>query len=41
MKKYFNLNSIVHRQSLDIEGIKLKSKKKINFNFSKIIRDLK
>ena len=32
MKKYFNLNSIVHRQSLDIEGIILKSKK-INFNF--------
>ena len=41
MKKYFNLNSIVHRQSLDIEGIKLKSKKKINFNFFKNYKDLK
>ena len=41
MKKYFNLNSIVHRQSLDIEGIKLKSKKKINFNFFKNYKGLK
>ena len=31
MKKYFNLNSLIHRQSLDLEGIKLKSKKKNKF----------
>ncbi len=33
MKKYFNLNSLVHRQSLDLNGIQLKSKKKIKFDF--------
>ena len=33
MKKYFNLNSLVHRQSLDLKGIQFKSKKKLNLNF--------
>jgi glycosyltransferase involved in cell wall biosynthesis len=41
MKKYFNLNSLVHRQSLDIVGIKRKSKKKINFKFFKGYKNLK
>ena len=41
IKKYFNLNSVVHRQSLDINGIKLKSKKKINFKFFKNFKHLK
>tara|TARA_B100001057_G_scaffold4691_1_gene4206 strand:+ start:1281 stop:2393 length:1113 start_codon:yes stop_codon:yes gene_type:complete len=33
MKKYFNLRSLVHRQSLDLKGIQFKSKKKIKFEF--------
>ena len=33
MKKYFNLKSIVHRQSLDIKGIKKKSRVKTKFDF--------
>ncbi len=33
--KYFNLKSTIHRQSLDISGIQIKSKKKISFNFFK------
>ena len=33
MKKYFNLNSLVHRQSLDLKGIQSKSKKKLNLIF--------
>ena len=41
MKKYFNLNSQIHRQSLDLEGIKIKSKKKINFKFFKDYKGLK
>ena len=41
IKKYFNLNSIVHRQSLDINGIKNKSKIKINFDFFKKYKHLK
>jgi len=41
MKKYFNLKSIVHRQSLDIEGIKKKSKVKTKFDFFKKYRHLK
>ena len=41
MKKYFNLKSIVHRQSLDIQGIKKKSKVKINFEFFKKYKHLK
>lgn len=41
MKKYFNLKSIVHRQSLDIEGIKKKSKVKTNFEFFKKYQHLK
>ena len=41
MKKYFNLNSQIHRQSLDLEGIKIKSKKKINFKFFKNYKGLK
>ena len=41
MKKYFNLKSIVHRQSLDIEGIKKKSRVKTKFDFFKKYRHLK
>ena len=41
IKKYFNLQSVVHRQSLDIEGIKKKSKVKINFDFFKKFDGLK
>ena len=41
IKKYFNLNSIVHRQSLDINKIKNKSKIKINFDFFKKYKHLK
>ena len=41
MKKYFNLKSQIHRQSLDLEGIKIKSKKKINFKFFKDYKGLK
>ena len=39
--KYFKLNSIVHRQSLDIKEIKRKSKNKVNFNFFKNFNGLK
>ena len=39
MKKYFNLNSLVHRQSLDLKGIQ--SKKKIKFNFFNNYKHLK
>ena len=41
MKKYFNLTSFVHRQSLDIVGIQHKSKKKVNFKFFKDYKNLK
>jgi glycosyltransferase involved in cell wall biosynthesis len=41
MKKYFNLNSLVHRQSLDLKGIRLKSKKKIKFDFFNDYKHLK
>ncbi len=41
MKKYFDLDSHIHRQSLDLNGIKLKSKKKINFKFFKNFKNLK
>jgi glycosyltransferase involved in cell wall biosynthesis len=41
IKKYFNLNSIIHRQSLDLIGIKRKSKIKLNFNFFKGYKYLK
>ena len=41
MKKYFNLNSQIHRQSLDLEDKKIKSKKKINFKFFKDYKGLK
>ncbi len=39
--RYFKLNSIVHRQSLDIEGIKKNSKVQTNFNFFKKFNGLK
>ena len=41
IKKYFNLQSVVHRQSLDIKDIKKKSKIKINFSFFKKFNGLK
>jgi glycosyltransferase involved in cell wall biosynthesis len=41
IKKYFNLNSIVHRQSLDIDNIKKKSKIKNKFVFFKNFNGLK
>ncbi len=41
IKKYFNLDSVVHRQSLDIKTIKIKSKKKINLKFFKNFKHLK
>ena len=41
IKKCFNLQSVVHRQSLDIEGIKKKSKVKVNFDFFKKFDGLK
>ncbi len=41
IKKYFNLNSIVHKQSLDINGIIKKSKVKIKFDFFKKYKYLK
>ncbi len=41
IKKYFNLKSFVHRQSLDTEGIKKRSKEKINFDFFKKYKHLK
>ena len=41
IKKYFNLNSFVHRQSLDTFDIKKKSKEKIDFKFFKKFNGLK
>ena len=41
IKKYFNLNSVVHRQSLDIIDIKKKSKIKNKFNFFNNFNGLK
>jgi len=41
IKKYFNLVSKVHKQSLDLEGIKKKSKVNLNFSFFKNFRGLK
>lgn len=41
IKKYFNLTSEVHRQSLEIDNIKKKSKEKVNFNFFKKFNGLK
>ena len=41
IKKYFGLESIVHRQTLDINKIKKKSKIKFNFNFFKRFSGLK
>ena len=41
IRNCFNLKSIVHRQSLDIEGIKKKSKVKLNFDFFKKYKYLK
>lgn len=39
--KYFKLNSIVHKQSLDIKDIKRKSQNKVNFSFFKNFDGLK
>lgn len=41
IKKYFGLESFVHRQSLDISDIKRKSKEKIDFKFFKNFNGLK
>lgn len=41
IKKYFNLKSIVHQQSLDELQIKKKSKEKVNFKFFKKYKHLK
>ena len=41
IKKYFNIISKVHKQSLDLEGIKKKSKIKFNFSFFKNFKGLK
>jgi glycosyltransferase involved in cell wall biosynthesis len=41
IKKYFNLSSIVHRQSIDSINIKNKSKIKTNFDFFKKFKGLK
>ncbi len=41
IKKYFNLKSIVHRQTLDLKNIKKKSREKVNFNFFKKFKGLK
>jgi len=41
MKKYFNLSSLVHRQSLDLKRIQLKSKKKVKFKFFDNYKNLK
>ena len=41
MKKYFNLNSLVHRQSLDLKGIQLKSRKRVKFKFFDNYKNLK
>ena len=39
--KYFKLNSIVHKQSLDIKEIKKKSQNNVNFSFFKNFNGLK
>ena len=41
IKKYFELKSVVHRQSLDLKGINKKSKIKFNFDFFKKYKHLK
>ncbi len=41
IKKYFNLQSDIHRQTLDIKQIKKQSKVKIQFNFFKKYKGLK
>ena len=41
MKKYFGLDCEIHKQSLDINNIKIKSKMKINFNFFRKFKGLK
>ena len=41
IKKFFNLNSIVHKQSLDIDDIKKKSKIRIKFSFFDKFKGLK
>ncbi len=41
IKKYFQLNSIVHRQSLDIKQIKKDSKNKFKFEFFQNFKGLK
>jgi len=41
IKKYFNLTSKVHKQSLDLKDIKKKSKVNLNFGFFKNFRGLK
>tara|TARA_B100001057_G_scaffold332197_1_gene332527 strand:+ start:3149 stop:4261 length:1113 start_codon:yes stop_codon:yes gene_type:complete len=41
MKKYFNLKSYVHRQTLDIKKIEKQSKTKLQFNFFKKFKGLK
>ena len=41
IKKYFNLKSFIHKQSLDIKEIKKKSKVKISFDFFEKFKGLK
>lgn len=41
IKKYFNLKSYVHRQTLDIKKIEKQSKTKLQFNFFKKFKGLK
>ena len=41
IKKFFNLKSIVHRQTLDFEDIKKKSKIRANFDFFRKFKGLK
>ncbi len=41
IKKYFNLTSVVHRQTLDIKNIKKESKAKIKFDFFNKFKGLK
>ncbi len=41
IKRYFKLNSFVHRQSLDMSGIKKKSKENLQFDFFKKFDGLK
>ncbi len=41
IKKYFNLPSEVHRQTLDIDEIKKKSREKVDFNFFRKFNGLK